>query len=218
MMLRWGNATTGTMADPKKTTFGYAASTDHPDSVNQAAPSFPPTSLMFQTYQFISHGATEPEVGLEAGQRNMLLYLNMTRHKRFPIERFLDYSGNHVPSTIDGSMIIEKDIFWNSYLVRQDLPLLLNVLNQVTYAWVRDVWVHYNGFQTSWGATYGVGPSGYTGGNRNFFTWEAVDNLKWEWKKNYHERAHHGWGNAFSGEYEMWCKSYFKCQQNGQNC
>lgn len=205
-MLYWGNATTGTMADPRKSTFGFAASTAYPDSVNPAAPSFPPTSLMFQTYPFISPGASEPEVGLVLGQRNMLLYLNMTRHKSFPIERYLDYSGNHVPSTIDGSIIIEKDVFWNSYLIRQDLPLLLNVFNKVTHAWVNSVWVDYNGFKTSYGATYGVGPGSSSDAAWNFFAWERVDDLNWNWNKSYHKKDDKGWGGIFSAEISMWCK------------
>lgn len=115
---------------------------------------------MFQTYPFISLGSNKPTIGLVEGQRNMLLCLNMTQYKSFPIERFLDYSGNIVSSTIDSSACIEKDVFWKIHLVCNDLPLLLNVLNQVTYGWVDSVWVEYNGFQSSSGADYGVGPGG----------------------------------------------------------
>lgn len=205
MMLYWGNASTGPMAEPKKSTFAYAASTDHPDSVNQAAPSFPPTSLMFQTYAFISPGASAPEVGLEKGQKNMLLYLNMTRHKPFPIERYLNYSGNHVPSTIDGSITIEKDVFWNSYLIRPDFPLLLNVLNKVTYAWVQSVTVDYGGVSASWTAKYGVGPTGKE--PMDFFQWKPVDDLNWKWSRDEHKKDDNGWEGVFGAEIDMWCES-----------
>ena len=88
----------------------------------------------------------------------MLLYFNRTQHNFFSIERFLDCSGNIVLSTIDGSICIEKDAFWNIDLVRNDPSLRLNKFNQVTYGWVKSGWVECNGFTVSAGADFGVGP------------------------------------------------------------
>lgn len=215
LMLRWANPKTGHMGDPKKTTIGFAASTAYPESVNTDAPSFPPTALMFQTYQFLSPGSNKPTVGLVEGKRNMLLYLNMTQHKDFPIERYLDYSGNIVPSTIDGSICIGKDIFWNSYLVRNDLPLLLNVLNKVTFAWVKSVSIDYNGFKASYSADYGVGPGSGLDDAKEFYTWDAVDDLNWKWTQKPHKYDDMGWGGVFDGSTEMWCKYHYQPLQKG---
>lgn len=204
-MLQWGSPTSGIMADPRKSTLGFAASTANPLSVNYDAPTFPPTALMFQTYAFIPIGAHEPSVGLEEGQRNMLLYLNMTRHKPFPIEKYLNYSGNHVPSTIDGSVCIERDVFWNSFLLREAWPLLLHALNKATRTWLGDIWIDYKNSKVDYGATFGVGP--WPGLNEpiEYFRWVPVDTTSWVYNKSYNRKATENVPQG-GGTFEMWCK------------
>lgn len=136
IMAKWYAGADSVMNDRRKTTVLYALETRKPESVNELAPTFPPTALKFQTYEYIAPGHSVPDEGLEKGGGNMLLYLQMTEHKEFPKEAIINYSGNYVSSGMDATICIAREIFWDSYLLRRTTAPLLNVLNPYTYVWV----------------------------------------------------------------------------------
>ncbi|PGH15923.1 hypothetical protein AJ79_02090 [Helicocarpus griseus UAMH5409] len=182
-----GDGVNGVMSEPKKTTIGYTMKANNPGTVNPHAPTFPPTSFIFQTYEYIAPRTTEPHQGLdEEGDKNHLLYLEMTQHLDFPIQRFLPYSGNFVTPPMDGTICISKDIFFGSYLLRKKEPLLLNVFNKYTYAWIADHKA-YDDDPVRFTADLRVGLGSSHDQDIDFFGFEEVntaDTPKWEWKRS----------------------------------
>lgn len=187
-MLRWGDGVKGMMSDAKKTTFGYSMKANKPDTVNTQAPTFPPTSFIFQTHEYLKPGSSTTHDGLdEEGDKNQLLYLEMTQHKDFPVQRFLPYSGNFVTPDMDGTICINKSVFFDSYLLRTTDSMLLNILNKHTYAWVK---AHkafrddYSSFQ----ADLEVGPGAGNNKSDDYFAFEertdAFGTPYWEWSSS----------------------------------
>ena len=112
------------MDDRQKRVIAYGLQTAKPQSVNQNAPTFPPTALKFQTYEYIAPGKQDPEEGIRKGDSNMLLYyLQMTDHKISP-QGNPNYSGNFVSSAMNGTTCIALEIFWDSSLLRVLFSLL----------------------------------------------------------------------------------------------
>ncbi|KAF7586254.1 hypothetical protein BBP40_009191 [Aspergillus hancockii] len=167
----------GPMTDRQKRTIGYGLQASDPSSVNKQAPNFPPTSLKFQTYEYISPGKKGPEEGIPGGDNNMLLYLQMTDKKDFPSAPILPYTGNFVSKGMGGTMCIEKDILWDRYLLRTTTPQLLHLFNNATYAWVKTADLSTVDRPT-WDV--GVGDSGHAG-DTSFFTWVPVEGKVMEW-------------------------------------
>lgn len=207
----------GGIAEPSNTAMGYSANTDNPNSVNQQAPTFPPTSSTFQYYHYnaISGGVY---TGLNAqGDKNMLLYLNMTQNHTPPIERQLVYSGNFVIPEMDGTICISRDVFWDSFLLRSNFPLLLERFNISTFAWVNWVKVERGVVSLEESAEYGLGP-GYRGEHPRFYTWKNDGRSSWKWDQHLHESDDKGWAGVWDGTIEMWCwcpyQSFSECSSS----
>lgn len=195
----------GGIAEPSNTAMGYSANTDNPNGVNQQAPTFPPTSSTFQYYHYKGIPGDGIHTGLDArGDKNMLLYLNMTQDHTPPIERELVYSGNFVIPEMDGTICISRDVFWDSFLLRSDCPPLLERFNISTFAWVN--WVKAGDSVTSPEASgeYGLGP-GYRNEHPGLYTWKNDGRSSWKWDQHLHERDDKGWEGVWDNTIEMWC-------------
>ncbi|KZF24923.1 hypothetical protein L228DRAFT_280214 [Xylona heveae TC161] len=189
IMLKWGKDITDAVnEEPRKTTIGYSAKVNDPNSVNEEAPTFPPTSVKFQNYEYLAQGQTTPTDGVGAkGDNNVLLYLEMTQHQSFPPEQQLTYSGNFVTPDMDGTICISREVFFDSYLLRTAPSFLLNSLNSSIYAWIAgDRNVHADTEYPSPEKNLKLGPGSDKDGNSDFFTFNpVVDNrTKWEWKQH----------------------------------
>ncbi|KAI0548371.1 hypothetical protein F4679DRAFT_321897 [Xylaria curta] len=174
--------------DRQKRTLAYALHTAKPETVNEEAPSFPPTSLKLQTYPYIAPNQTKPGEGLgESGENNMLLYLQMTKNRPFPDVRLLEYSGNYVSPGINGTIIIDRDIFWDSYLFRTIPSQLLSLFNVYTYAWVGSASIP-NTLGEQWTIA-----SGSHSNDPNFYAWKqsASNPLTWTWAPSNKEQSYH---------------------------
>ncbi|KAF2838468.1 hypothetical protein M501DRAFT_1057752 [Patellaria atrata CBS 101060] len=125
LMLRWMQAA----QDSGGSLLGYSITTSNPSSVNTLPPSFPPTDQAFQIYPYIEPGKNQPTDGRgSVGDKNMIVYLNMTGGKAFPEPKMLPYSGNWCSKSIPATMAISGDIFFTDFL----LPKLA-ILNKATY-------------------------------------------------------------------------------------
>ncbi|KAI0114103.1 hypothetical protein GGR51DRAFT_477662 [Nemania sp. FL0031] len=188
----------GEWEDRQKRTLAYALHTAKPETVNEEAPSFPPTSLKLQTYPYIAPNQTEPSEGLEDGENNMLLYLQMTKNRPFPAVRLLEYSGNYVSPGINGTIIIDRDIFWDSYLFRSSPSQLLSLFNVYTYAWVGSASIP-DILAEQWTIASGIHSN-----DPSFYAWKqsASNPLTWTWAPSNGEQSYHeqhktdgGWNN-----------------------
>ena len=65
----------GPIAERNNRTISYNIFTSKPSSVNQRAPTFPPTSSRFQTYEYIAPGQTKLIEGIPAGDNNVKIRL-----------------------------------------------------------------------------------------------------------------------------------------------
>lgn len=202
------------MGNPQNTTVGYAAATEKPEGVNNQAPTFPPTDLIFQRYNYVAPGSNQPHSGLdEDGDKNMLLYLEMTDHLPFPQERLLAYSGNFAIPGMSGTIAISKVNFWNNFLLRrpqQGLPQLLRVFNEVTFAWCRKVSVDYDGVSGGGSWESGVGPGSGLDTAQDFYAWNEDGVLAWKWDKKDYKKADKGWGGVFDATMEFWCRHPYR--------
>lgn len=168
----------GPMTERRNRTIGYNMLTSKPSSVNQQAPTFPPTSLKFQTYEYIGPGQTKPSEGIPAGDNNMLLYLQMTDNKPFPPTTILPYTGNFASSGMDGSMCIGRNIFWDNYLLRvSPATELLHTLNHATYVWIKHADIDRTQ-SPNW--EIGVGDSSHSA-SPPFFHWIKQGIMSWAW-------------------------------------
>ncbi|PWY66691.1 hypothetical protein BO83DRAFT_367079 [Aspergillus eucalypticola CBS 122712] len=175
--------------DRKKRTLAYALHTDKPKTVNEEAPSFPPTSLKLQTYPYIAPNETKPGQGLgSVGENNMLLYLQMTDNQPFPDVRVLEYSGNYVSKGMNGTFIIDRSIIWDSYLFRTTAPKLLPMFNVYTYAWVASA-SNPNLFGEQW--SIGLGDPSHSS-DASFYAWKQSDTdaLTWKWTPTNEEQGY----------------------------
>ena len=176
----WYTGKGSVMNDREKRTLAYGLQTTKPQSVNQNAPTFPPTALKFQTYEYRAPGKQAAEEGIGKGDNNMLLYLQMTDHKDFPPQAILNYSGNFVSRGMHGTTCIARDIFWDSYLLRTSTPLLLQSFNTSTYAWIKEASID-NAVDPSW--TVGLGePDDLDDSNK--YCWKATSDPPFEWVWN----------------------------------
>jgi hypothetical protein len=188
-MLKWGSTVAkGVEREPRKATIGYSAQANDPKTVNKAAPTFPPTSFRFQNYEYLAPGQSDPTDGLGAkGDSNVLLYLEMTQHLDLPKD-MLTYSGNFVTPSMDGTICISKEVFLESYLLRDTAPLL-NMLNQYTYAWIKpDRNIHASQRISDPQQYLLVGPGSPRDGDPSFFSFSPVQgsSTQWEWSKSNH--------------------------------
>jgi hypothetical protein len=181
-------------------TIGYGIHSTTPQTVNSEAPQVVPTSLRFQTYEYIAPGKDEAQEGIPEGDNNMLLYLQMTNNERFPIalDTHLKYTGNFVSRGMGGTMCIRRDILWDQYLLRSNSPLL-QMLNQVTYAWVKDYNIE-SSYKTD--VTIALSEASH-GDDPSFFKWvpddEGGNSLRWSCrprdKREQQVHAEESWGN-----------------------
>ncbi|KAI1075143.1 hypothetical protein F5B20DRAFT_560906 [Whalleya microplaca] len=186
------------MQDREKRTIAYGLKTKNQESVNELAPSFPPTALKFQTYEYIAPGKTKPEEGLGKGDSNMLLYLQMTDHASFPDVSIIEYSGNYASHDMDGTMCIGRSILWDKYLLRGFTPPstqpLLQIFNQYTYAWVAKASASDPVITVNW--EIGMGDPSRHSNNSEFYSWKQNpnDSMEWTWAPDDSEqRFKHQW-------------------------
>ncbi|KAG6003411.1 hypothetical protein E4U21_002044 [Claviceps maximensis] len=176
--------------DRQKRTLAYALHTTKPETVNEQAPSFPPTSLKLQTYPYIAPNQTKPGEGLGlVGDNNMLLYLQMTKNRDFPDIRLLEYSGNYVSPGMNGTIIIDRNIIWDSYLFRTTPSPLLPLFNTYTYAWVGSA-----NIPGLLGEQWSISQADTShSADANFYSWkqDASDPLKWTWTPSNDEQRYH---------------------------
>jgi len=176
--------------DRQKRTLAYALHTAKPETVNEQAPSFPPTSLKLQTYPYIAPNQTKPKEGLgPVGENNMLLYLQMTKNRAFPDIRLLEYSGNYVSPGINGTIIIDRNIIWDSYLFRTTPSQLLPLFNTYTYAWVGSAKIP-DILAEQW--TIALADTSHSS-DASFYAWkqDASDPLTWTWNPSNDEQKYH---------------------------
>ncbi|KAI9929452.1 hypothetical protein MW887_000923 [Aspergillus wentii] len=186
----------GPMTQRQNRTIGYGLHTRTPEDINNEAPTFPPTSLKFQTYEYIAPGKAEPEEGIPAGDNNMLLYLQMTDNQPFPTTAILPYSGNFASKGMDGTMCIERGIFWDKYLLRTIPPELLHTLNHATYVWVEHADVDHP-TKPDW--VIGTGDSTHSA-SPDFFHWEPNGTLDWTWGLPQKKSEQHYWKHHIVGD------------------
>ncbi|KAK9437401.1 hypothetical protein VB005_08390 [Metarhizium brunneum] len=191
LMSFWGDPDKGVMKDPQKSTLGYYLTTPKPETVNPPAPTFPPTAMKHQHYKYIAPGKDVPDEGLKLGKNNMLLYLEMTQNQSFPKEDILEYSGNFVTPGMKGTTCISRDVFWDSYLIRNpplssppgSLPPLLREFNRHTYAWLGGFHIWAKGYVAGVSWSFGFGHTGWEPPRTpEYFAWKRVSADKWEWK------------------------------------
>ena len=181
-MLKWADAVVNKVdEEPRKVTVGYASKAIDPNSVNEAAPTFPPTSLRFQNYEYIKPGGKSPTDGPgDKGDHNVLLYLEMTQHLDLPSDP-LPYSGNFVTPVMDGTICISKEVFMESYLLRETGPLL-NTLNQYTYSWIQpDRNIHASQRISHPEQYLHVGPGSAKDRDLSFFRFMPVSGSSTQW-------------------------------------
>ncbi|PGH11685.1 hypothetical protein AJ79_04708 [Helicocarpus griseus UAMH5409] len=183
ILLRWAD---GFTTDLRKSTIGYSLKTDKPETVNESAPTFPPTAQKSQTYPYRapeSKGAVE---GLKDGENNMILYMEMTQNLPLPSETILPYSGNFVTPDIDGTICLESSIFVDGYLLRLTPSLILNLLLKHTYARLRREnlgLAQNNEINEKWWEFCSCGyGSGWNPPDEGFFVWDHPTPTTWEWK------------------------------------
>lgn len=192
----------GPMKHRKNRTIGYGIRSENSSTVNNQAPQFIPTSLRFQTYEYRAPGKNEPTEGIPDGNNNMLLYLQMTNKDEFPSDALLEYTGNFALKGMGGTMCIRRDIFWDQYLLRSDSPLL-QMLNQVTYAWVE---YHRMDSVTKAEFTIALGDDNHRD-DLSFFKWRPVgsDSLRWSFlpdeEREQHTTDDESWGSAYGRLY-----------------
>lgn len=162
------------MTDRRYRTIGYGLHTTDPGSISDQS-TFPPTSLKFQTYEYIAPEKTEPNERTPDGDNNMLLYLQMTDNKPFLPGAILPYSGNFVSKGMDGTICIERGIFWDNYLLRTTVPELLHTFNHATYVWIKNANVD-DLKRPYW--EMGIGNSIHSA-NPDFFRWEPTGTMAW---------------------------------------
>lgn len=176
LIMRWLQ-----MAQSTGSLLGYSITTPMPDSVNSLPPSFPPTDQAFQVYSYLEPGKTQPTDGRgAAGDKNMLLYLNMTKNKPFPEPGRLTYSGNWCINGIPATMAISGDIFFNDFL----LPKLA-VLNEASYIEAIKAKADIKGLKFEVGYTHGFRT------RDDFGEWKRLDN-GWSWSASNTKTAKDG--------------------------
>lgn len=184
-------------------TLGYAWTTSSPSDVYQEAPTFPPTDKIYQTYPYLGSPASDPVEGLDVGDKNVLLYLEMTNGQPFPKERYLNYSGNFTTSDIPATMCIGSSVFFDSYLMRSMTGSgLLAKLNYATSIEAISTWCNYAIPYCEYTWEYNkVDHSG----DMSYFDWER-SGAGWTWnrttKKNDEDYPTPGFGceNSLTGE------------------
>ncbi|CAP79540.1 hypothetical protein DTO013E5_9688 [Penicillium roqueforti] len=195
----WGDPEKGVMKDKQKSTLGYFLTTAKPETVNPPAPTFPPTSVKHQHYKYIAPGKQTPDEGPKDGKNNMLLYLEMTQNRSFPSEDILEYSGNFVTPGMKGTTCISRDIFWDSYLLRNPSlsgpygpqPPLLREFNRHVYAWLGEFHVWAKNYSTDLSWSYGFGHTRWEPSRSpDYFAWKKVSANKWEWKNKDKKSGH----------------------------
>ena len=185
LMTSWGiSVADAVKSEPRKATIGYSVQTKTPSTVNEEAPTFPPTSVKFQNYEYLAPDQSTPTDGPgPKGDNNVLLYLEMTQNLDFPKEP-LTYSGNFVTAGMDGTICISRDVFFDSYLLRHTPSFLLNALNQSVYGWiVQSRNVSANQEYPDPEKNLKVGPGSDQDSTPEFFAFKPVDgsNTKWNW-------------------------------------
>ena len=187
-MVQWGSAVADAVKkEPRKATIGYSVKAKDPKTVNEAAPTFPPTSVKFQNYEYKGPSQDNATDGPgPKGDNNVLLYLEMTQNLSFPKE-MLTYSGNFVTSDMLGTICIGRDIFFASYLLRQadTDSFLLNSINHSLYCWIEpDRHVQKDTPYPDPEKNLNIGSSNDKKPEFFAFTPVNASSTKWEWMRN----------------------------------
>ncbi|KAJ7730379.1 hypothetical protein DFH07DRAFT_969201 [Mycena maculata] len=108
---------------------GYAITVPDPSVANPIAPTFPPTSVRFQTM------ANQPKVP----GKDCFLFLEMTDKRAFPTSPYIGWTWNWVGESPrqSASMVLAKANFWDAFFVPRATflnRLALDMLNRVAYS------------------------------------------------------------------------------------
>lgn len=170
--------------NPDTTTLGDVTTHNDPKMSGTYLSTFPPTDLIFQTYGYIAPGKVKPDVNFEGtADSNMLLYLEMTGNKDFPIERVLLNKGNFITPGMDGTLTICRENFWDNFLLNTVSPLLV-AYNRATWAWVRSVSAKAELNTGLFKSNYGVGSESGPTQESEFYAWEKDSQCSWKWSKS----------------------------------
>lgn len=74
---------------------------------------------MYQTYPYLANPTSDRVQGLDVGDDNVLLYLELTQPLPFPTEKALAYKANWTTPGISATMCIGSSVFFDSYLNAQ---------------------------------------------------------------------------------------------------
>ncbi|KAJ6489740.1 hypothetical protein C8R45DRAFT_929058 [Mycena sanguinolenta] len=122
---------------PGHNVLGYAITVPDPAKTNPTAPSFPPTSVRFQT---MAHQPSAPG-------SDCILFLEMTGNHQFPTQPYIGWTWNWISeekldSRHAGCMVLSKENFWDKFFVPH-----ATILNRFTLEMVAAIWVFCVGDQ-----------------------------------------------------------------------
>lgn len=101
---------------PESTTLGYIAKGKTGKTGNEENPTFPPTSLRCQTYNYTD--PAHPGTTYPGSDKNMLLYLQMIKDRPFPTDDTLPNLGNFIRPGQHGVLCIGKGVIFDDFLLR----------------------------------------------------------------------------------------------------
>ncbi|KAK4690748.1 hypothetical protein P7C71_g6115, partial [Lecanoromycetidae sp. Uapishka_2] len=119
----------------------YHAMPQDPALANPNIPSFPPSIVTHQTYEFVRNADVKEKRLTNTTDRNCLMYLEMCKNvKNLPEKRlFEETNGNFVTADaknqIDGSMCFTRDLLFDGYLVPFFNPVIKQSQVYITQAW-----------------------------------------------------------------------------------
>lgn len=168
---------------------GYAVTVPDPSVANPIAPSFPPTSVQFQTMAY----SGDIPAKVQPGGLDCFLFLEMTDKRAAP-HTLIDWTWNWVqppsspPSPRQGGcMVIAKANFWDAFFVERATFLnrmALDMLNRVGWAIDNQATSSIGGADLGWTLTDSK-PSD------SDLSWKSktATSMKWDWSHHTEERS-----------------------------
>ncbi|KAJ7430439.1 hypothetical protein B0H11DRAFT_942815 [Mycena galericulata] len=157
---------------------GYAITVPNPSVANPIAPTFPPTSVRFQTMAY-QPTANQPKVP----GKDCFLFLEMTGNRNFPKSPYIGWTWNWIGESPrqSASMVLAKANFWDAFFVPHATflnRLALDMLNRVAYS-IDSKKLDHN---PAWTLGPAVSESG--------LAWKTKDDksMKWDW--SYSDSSH----------------------------
>lgn len=116
---RWLESTKMRDDPTKHNVLGYAVTTNNPQALEPAAPSFPPTSVRLQTINHRPNG--DKSQARTDSDFNGFLFTEMCGNRPM-VTTDLPWTGDLFYESIGGTIIIARHIFWNDYIGQQLKP------------------------------------------------------------------------------------------------